>query len=388
MESLFNLFSTNLKSRYLTLLKNLKYKSNSFYDAYNSLMEELLKEIAMKELRLERIRGSIHDILNREEVKNYFLNTLNVTNTSYKKLLDYASKINQHKHKIEHELTLENALSYIKIMYDFLYAYTSFKGLTIPNYDEDYLRGLFGICIKDNKIDARLALMEAKLDDIYKYSGAYDNQIKEEAEIEKARIQAKIEDLKRNGKRMISYSEPLTDISIDKRKIFISAIIIGICLLSNLIYSIIYFGKSFYPWFIGLFIFIAYYSYISIVSLRLKDTDDIKKIRNLYIMDFEKLEDGNYYPFKFKTLSSLLFPLALSFYSIMLSGSIYNLRVSGVAETILSFILIIEIVIVFVFRRNTYQFLEKYENIYLYDDEAEVTYWPEFNQFLDFKFKK
>ena len=65
-----------LYQRYLTLERNIKAGSNSFYDAYLDLQEQFVK-IVVLDCGIEfRVRDSVGDLLRKGELKEYFLQTL------------------------------------------------------------------------------------------------------------------------------------------------------------------------------------------------------------------------------------------------------------------------------------------------------------------------
>ncbi len=159
MENLFLYFNKNIKARYITLLKNIKYRSNSFYDSYISLAEQLIRSISTKE-----IKGSLHNLLNDNELKNIIFNDYLVSKETYNKLLDYGNKINSHKHRLEKEITIENVLSYMNVLYDLVLQIAKKDNILIPSYNEDFFVDLFNKGIRENEnLQNELAILKREL---------------------------------------------------------------------------------------------------------------------------------------------------------------------------------------------------------------------------------
>ena len=109
--------SLRIYERYQTLEKNIKSLSNSFYDSYIDLQEELTRYIIF-DFDIEiKSRRSLGELLRIAEVRNILVNTLNLNVHTYNKLLDYNQKINAHKHSGEKKIELEIVLKYITIFY-------------------------------------------------------------------------------------------------------------------------------------------------------------------------------------------------------------------------------------------------------------------------------
>ena len=83
-----------LYERYLTVERNIKAASNSFYDAYLDMQEQFVKLVCE---RID-IDISVHEscgaILKKEIVKDVFTKKLNVDNHTYNKMQDYTLKVN------------------------------------------------------------------------------------------------------------------------------------------------------------------------------------------------------------------------------------------------------------------------------------------------------
>lgn len=140
MEQLVYFLDDNIKNRYKTVIENIKNASNSFYDSYNSLVEQFLRSLIDKP-----IKGSIHDLLNDKDLKQYLLIELNLDIKVYSKLLDYGLKINKHKHRLEKEISLEVVINYMEIFYQLLNAYALNKNIMLESFNRQYLENIYAV---------------------------------------------------------------------------------------------------------------------------------------------------------------------------------------------------------------------------------------------------
>ena len=135
--------SPRVYERYLTLEKNIKSASNSFYDAYLDLQEELLRHI-IASFEIEIItRRSFGELLRLDEIKSIFLNNLGIDEYIYEKMLDYSLKINSHKHKGEKKIEIEVVIKYITILYEVSSAYARYLFVPYKSLDAEYFNKLF-----------------------------------------------------------------------------------------------------------------------------------------------------------------------------------------------------------------------------------------------------
>ena len=107
-----------LYERYLTLEKNIKAGSNSFYDAYLDLQEQFIKDVAVFCGFDIKARETCGELLRREDIKNFFKDELRVDDFTYTKMQDYTLKVNAHKHKGEKNIQIDTIVSYMRIIYD------------------------------------------------------------------------------------------------------------------------------------------------------------------------------------------------------------------------------------------------------------------------------
>jgi len=138
------LFNDSLTMRYNTLERNIKSKSNSFYDSFLDLLEATIKYI-LDENGIEYDDSRTCGYLVKEKkIKAFLLNTLNLDDYTYNKLPDYIKKCNDHKHKKEKNLGIDSIINYLKVYFDFINYYIVFiKGIKVE-FDANYYSSIFG----------------------------------------------------------------------------------------------------------------------------------------------------------------------------------------------------------------------------------------------------
>ena len=139
-----------LYQRYLTIERNVKAGSNSFYDSYLDLQEQFVKMVAVGGGFEFGVRDSVGDLLRKDSLKEYFLQTLGVEEKTYDKMQDYTLKVNAHKHKGEKNVHVDTIASYMQIIFDATSAYARYKGISTGEFNGDYFKELFGCMEREN----------------------------------------------------------------------------------------------------------------------------------------------------------------------------------------------------------------------------------------------
>ena len=138
------LFNESLTNRYNTLERNIKSKSNSFYDSYLDLLEATIKYILDENSIPYDDSRTCGFIVREEKIKSFLLNELKLDDYTYEKLPDYIKKCNDHKHKKEKTLGIDSVINYLKVYYDLINYYIVFiKGIKIE-YNAEYFTSIFG----------------------------------------------------------------------------------------------------------------------------------------------------------------------------------------------------------------------------------------------------
>jgi len=140
----FKLFDSHLNKRFLTLINNIKNKSNSFYDSYLDLLEATIKFILNeKNIGYDDSR-TCGCILKEEKVRDFLKNELQLEDFIYNKILDYIKKCNDHKHKKEKNLSVESVINYLKVYFSIVNTYNKYSDKDFIKYDEGYFKSIFG----------------------------------------------------------------------------------------------------------------------------------------------------------------------------------------------------------------------------------------------------
>lgn len=137
-----------LYERYLTLERNIKSRSNSFYDSYLDLQENFIK-LALRNVAIDiKAQETCGAILRRQEVENYFKCELFLDDYTYNKMKDYTLKVNSHKHKGEKKIQIETIINYLKVFYDASTKYA--RESAHKEFDAEYFISIYGIFEKEN----------------------------------------------------------------------------------------------------------------------------------------------------------------------------------------------------------------------------------------------
>ena len=140
----------NLYERYLTLERNIKARSNSFYDSYLDLQEHFVKLVLAEQAFEIKVQETCGAILRKAEVKAYFMETLQIDEYTYNKMQDYTLKVNAHKHKGEKTVQIETIVNYLRVFYNAASAYANSKAIDADGFDANYYISIFGIFEKEN----------------------------------------------------------------------------------------------------------------------------------------------------------------------------------------------------------------------------------------------
>ena len=141
-----------LHERYLTLEKNIKAGSNSFYDAYLDLQEQFVKEVAVFCEFDIKARETCGELLRRDDIKKIFKEVLRVDDFTYTKMQDYTLKVNAHKHKGEKNIQIDTIVSYMRIIYNATSLFAAYKNIEISEFDANYFISIFGALEKENAV--------------------------------------------------------------------------------------------------------------------------------------------------------------------------------------------------------------------------------------------
>ena len=230
-----------LYQRYLTIERNVKAGSNSFYDSYLDLQEQFVKAVAL-ECGLEfGVRDSVGQLLRNATLRTYFLETLGVEEYTYNKMQDYTLKVNEHKHKGEKNIHVETIVNYMRVIFDATSAYARKKGVGVGEFDGNYFIENFGCLERENaklksemdslKEELAVSVEQGKLkdSDILAYKGLLssaelDKLSLEEQNAELQRQISKLKDIKLSSmeeklNKTIDLLNELTESVVENRAI-------------------------------------------------------------------------------------------------------------------------------------------------------------------------
>ena len=226
---------------YLTIERNVKAGSNSFYDSYLDLQEQFVKVVAL-DCGIEfGVRDSVGQLLRNATLRTYFLETLGVEEYTYNKMQDYTLKVNEHKHKGEKNIQVETIVNYMRVIFDTTSAYARKKGVGVGEFDGNYFIENFGCLERENaklksemdslKEELAVSVEQGKLkdSDILAYKGLLssaelDKLSLEEQNAELQRQISKLKDIKLSSmeeklNKTIDLLNELTESVVENRAI-------------------------------------------------------------------------------------------------------------------------------------------------------------------------
>jgi len=161
------LFNESLTNRYNTLERNIKSKSNSFYDSYLDLLEATIKYILDEQnIEYDDSRTCGHLVKNEKHIISFLKDTLKLDDFTFDKIPDYIKKCNDHKHKKEKWLSIESVINYLKVYFDFINYYIDFiKGIRV-DFNAEYFTSIFGETERsNNELKLEVAKLKEELED-------------------------------------------------------------------------------------------------------------------------------------------------------------------------------------------------------------------------------
>lgn len=138
------LLDKSILARYKTLEKNIKNRSNSYYDSYLDLFECTLKVLLVKN-NIEFDNSKTFGMLLKCNNVIDYLKSIGVEEQLYNKILDYTKKANDHKHKQEKNVTSEAVVNQMRTYYIFVSRYlTNYLSIDMKEFDDNYYIQIFG----------------------------------------------------------------------------------------------------------------------------------------------------------------------------------------------------------------------------------------------------
>ncbi len=138
------LLDESISTRLDTLERDIKSKSNSFYDSYLDLLEGTIKYI-LDETNIEYDDSRTCGYLVKEKnINDFLLKQLQLDDYTYNKIIDYIKKCNDHKHKREKRLSIESVINYLSIYYKLVNYFNTYIGAILIEFDAEYYTNIFG----------------------------------------------------------------------------------------------------------------------------------------------------------------------------------------------------------------------------------------------------
>lgn len=184
------LFNDSLTMRFNTLERNIKAKSNSFYDSYLDLLEATIKYFLDENNIVYDDSRTCGYLVKEESIKNFLLVILKLDDYTYNKLPDYIKKCNDHKHKKEKNLGIDSIINYLKVYFNLINYYIDYiKGIRVE-FDADYFSSIYGETERlNNEYREEVLKLKDELKD------AYDNNKLSEQDLEQYKSLLSIKDI-------------------------------------------------------------------------------------------------------------------------------------------------------------------------------------------------
>lgn len=129
-----------IQARYNTVLRDIKSKSSSFYDAYLDLQEASIKSIIDAHgIEYDESRTCGY-LLRDERIRDLFVNTLGVPKETYDSIRDRTAKVNQHKHHKEKHILPDSVVAFMETFHRFMKACCGSN----EEFIGEYFRSIFG----------------------------------------------------------------------------------------------------------------------------------------------------------------------------------------------------------------------------------------------------
>lgn len=180
MYQYFDKLDVSIKHRYITIEKNIKSKSNSFYDSYLDLLEATFKIIfdsyGVPYDSSKTCGFFIKDLV----VKNFLINDFNITEEQFNKINDHIKKCNDHKHKKEKWVSLDAVINFLRSYFELISAY--YQKLDISTkviFEEGYFVEIFGLVEKqNNSYKEEITILKKEIEELIVSKKISENDLK------------------------------------------------------------------------------------------------------------------------------------------------------------------------------------------------------------------
>ena len=174
------LFNELLTTRFLTLERNIKSKSNSFYDSFLDLLEATIKYFLDENNIAYDDSRTCGFLVKEQTIKAFLIDELKLDDYTYNKLPDYTKKCNDHKHKKEKCLGVESIINYLKVYFNLINYYLDYiKGIRIE-FDANYFSSIYGETERlNNEYKTEVAKLRDELKEAYESAKLSEQDIEQ-----------------------------------------------------------------------------------------------------------------------------------------------------------------------------------------------------------------
>lgn len=174
------LFNDSLTMKFNTLERNIKSKSNSFYDSYLDLLEATIKYVLDENNIAYDDSRTCGYLVKEESIKKFLLVVLKLDDYTYNKLPDYIKKCNDHRHKKEKTLGIDSIINYLKVYYDLINYYIDYiKGVRVE-FDANYFASIYGETERlNNEYKEEVLRLKDELKESYKTNKLSEQDIEQ-----------------------------------------------------------------------------------------------------------------------------------------------------------------------------------------------------------------
>ena len=139
-------------NRYLTVVKNIEYSSNSYFDSWLDLYEQLLKYILISEDIKFDGRSTCGQLLRLKETEQFLIEKLSFDSEDLYRTKSYITFVNDHKHNSEKKITIDDVFDSLSIFNLLSKRYAKYKNLkNISNLTIEYYSNLLGQSLRENE---------------------------------------------------------------------------------------------------------------------------------------------------------------------------------------------------------------------------------------------
>ncbi len=211
-----------LTMRYETVERNIKSKSNSFYDSFLDLLEATIKYILQENnIEYDETRTCGH-ILRTSNVTEFFFDALKIDEHTFSKLPDYIKKCNDHKHKKEKTLGIDAVINFMTVYFSLVNTYYRFIHEPCLDFEKEYFIRIFGETERLNqKYKEEVESLKSELKESYEAKKLSDEDLLKYQEILSNR-NLEIMNLDDQNKELMKEISDLKDIRFNTLEIKLS----------------------------------------------------------------------------------------------------------------------------------------------------------------------